>query len=261
MEPAFFNQLWLSENHLHKECGLTNTDDQEITMNISRSLRMPMALAFLFSLSILLAGCGGGSDSSTSSGVTSTAAANTTLLELIDALPMEPLSLEEIESLLFMREEEKLARDVYLYLHSIWGDQIFINISDSEQSHTDAVLRLIEKYGLPDPAAGKSEGQFLNLTLQGLYDLLTAQGQASLIDALIVGAQIEDLDINDLHLQLQFIDNADMILVYENLLKGSRNHLRAFTGRLSDLGIDYVPAYISQEDFDAIISSPAERGQ
>ena len=230
-------------------------------MNISRTLRMPLALAFLFSLSMLLAGCGGGSDGSTSSGVTSTAAANTTLLEQIDALPMETLSLEENESLLFMREEEKLARDVYLYLYSIWGDQIFINISDSEQSHTDAVLRLIEKYSLPDPAAEKSEGQFVNLTLQGLYDLLTAQGQASFIDALIVGAQIEDLDINDLHQQLQFIDNADIILVYEYLLEGSRNHLRAFTGRLSELGIDYVPTYISQEDYDAIISSSAERGQ
>ena len=167
-----------------------NVDHQDVTMNISRTLRMPLALAFLFSLSMLLAGCGGGSDGSTSSGVTSTAAANTTLLEQIDALPMETLSLEENESLLFMREEEKLARDVYLYLYSIWGDQIFINISDSEQSHTDAVLRLIEKYSLPDPAAEKSEGQFVNLTLQGLYDLLTAQGQASLIDALIVGAQI-----------------------------------------------------------------------
>ena len=231
-------------------------------MNILLSFRAPpLVLAFLFSLSIPLAGCGGGSGDSTSGGVTATAAANMTLLEQIDALPMEALSLEENESLLFMREEEKLARDVYLYLYSIWGDQIFINISDSEQSHTDAVLRLIEKYSLRDPAAEKSEGQFVNLTLQGLYDLLTAQGQASLIDALIVGAQIEDLDINDLHLQLQLIDNADMILVYENLLKGSRNHLRAFTGKLTDLGIDYVPIYISQEDYDAIISSPAEKGQ
>jgi hypothetical protein len=78
------------------------------------------------------------------------------------------------------------------------GDKIFLNISDSEQQHTDAVLGLIEKYNLPDPAADTPMGEFDNLVLQGLYDLLTAQGTASLIDALIVGATIEDLDINDL---------------------------------------------------------------
>ena len=54
--------------------------------------------------------------------------------------------------------------------------------------------------------------------------------------------------------------NADMILVYENLLKGSRNHLRAFTSRLTDLGFDYVPVYISQVNYDAIVSSPVETG-
>ena len=40
----------------------------------------------------------------------------------------------------------------------------------------------------------------------------------------------------------------------------SRNHLRAFTSRLENMGFDYVPVYISQEDYDAIVSSPIERG-
>jgi hypothetical protein len=221
-----------------------------------------LVLVFVLPLTIALAGCGGGSSSSSSeTGAAQTTEDNTSLPEQIDALPVEPLTPQEEESLLFMREEEKLARDVYLYLYNIWGDKIFLNISDSEQQHTDAVLGLIEKYNLPDPAADTPMGEFDNLVLQGLYDLLTAQGTASLIDALIVGATIEDLDINDLHSQLLFIDNADITLVYENLLKGSRNHLRAFTGRLTDLGFEYVPVYISQEDYDAIVSSPSERGR
>ena len=220
-----------------------------------------LVLVFVLTLTLLIAGCGDGSSSSSKTGTNQVATGNAGLTEQIDVLPVEPLSLQEEESLLFMREEEKLARDVYLYLYDIWGEQIFLNISESEQQHTDAVLGLIEKYNLPDPAAGKAEGEFENLELQGLYDLLTAQGTASLIDALIVGATIEDLDINDLNTQLLFIDNEDITLVYESLLKGSRNHLRAFTSRLTDLGFDYAPVYISEEDYDAIVNSSVERGK
>ena len=231
-------------------------------MSLSIFSRNHLVLVFVLTLTLLIAGCGGGSGSSLDSGVTQIATvASAVSQEQIDILPVEPLTLAEEESLLFMREEEKLARDVYLYLYEIWQDQIFLNISASEQQHTDAVLGLIEKYNLPDPAADKAVGEYENLDLQGLYDLLTAQGAVSLIDALIVGATIEDMDINDLNSQLLFIDNADITLVYESLLKGSRNHLRAFTSQLIDLGLDYVPVYISQKDYDAIVSSPAEKGQ
>ena len=230
-------------------------------MSLSIFSRTHLVLFFVLTLTIHLAGCDGGSSSSSpETGVAKATEDNPSLPEEIDDLPMEPLTLQEEESLLFMREEEKLARDVYLYLYDIWGDKIFLNISDSEQQHTDAVLGLIEKYNLPDPAADTTVGEFDNIDLQGLYDYLTALGTASLIDALIVGATIEDLDINDLNLQLLFIDNADIILVYESLLKGSRNHLRSFTGRLTDLGIDYEPVYISQEEYDSIVNSPSERG-
>ena len=231
-------------------------------MSLSIFSRNHLVLVFVLTLTLLIAGCGGGSGSSLDSGVTQIATvASAVSQEQIDILPVEPLTQAELESLLFMREEEKLARDVYLYLYEIWQDQIFLNISASEQQHTDAVLGLVEKYNLPDPAADKAVGEYENLDLQGLYDLLTAQGAVSLIDALIVGATIEDLDINDLNSQLLFIDNADITLVYESLLKGSRNHLRAFTSQLIDLGLDYAPVYISQKDYDAIVSSPAERGQ
>jgi hypothetical protein len=229
-------------------------------MNLSFLTPTRPVMALVLTLMINLAGCGGGSDSSSTGGVTETATADTAISEQVNALPVEPLTAEEEASLLFMREEEKLARDVYVYLYGTWGDPIFVNIADSEQQHTDAVLGLLEKYNLPDPAAGKAEGEFNNLNLLGLYDLLTAQGEASLIDALIVGAQIEELDISDLNAQLLFIDNADIIMVYENLLKGSRNHLRAFTSRLIDLGFTYVPVYISQEQYDAIVNSPVEVG-
>lgn len=42
------------------------------------------------------------------------------------------LNAAEIEGLLFMREEEKLAHDVYLALYAKWGLPIFQNIAQSE---------------------------------------------------------------------------------------------------------------------------------
>ena len=229
-------------------------------MSSERNALKPLALAVLSALLISLTACGGGSDGSSGTVTSTTTTADSSLLDSIEALTPTDLSLEEEQSLIFMREEEKLARDVYLFLYDIWDQNIFLNIAESEQSHTDAVLALIEKYSLPDPAVGNAPGEFQDQNLQGLYDILIARGQASLIDALIVGALIEDLDINDLNLQLQITDNADVILVYNSLLEGSKNHLRAFISQLTALGFEYVPEYISQELFDAIINSPAETG-
>ena len=227
---------------------------------------------FLISVTILLAACGGsgGSADLTTANIdpplldvdsSGASKVNDNLLDLINTLPVEQLNDAEIEALSFMREEEKLARDVYFYLYDIWGPQIFSNIANSEQTHTDAVLRLIEKYGLIDPAQDKLSGEFSDPTLQGLYDTLIALGTASLIDALIVGATIEDLDIYDLLRLMAVIDNQDINAVFENLRKGSRNHLRAFSSHLTDLNIVDTPVYISQEDYDAIINSPTETGR
>ena len=218
---------------------------------------------------LLLAACGGSSDGVisetnpagpldvSSSGASS---ANYNLWDLVDTLPYEELNDAELGALTLMREEEKLARDVYLHLYDIWGTNIFTNISDAEQTHMDAVLRLIQKYDLADPAQSTLPGIFTDPVLQGLYDSLTAQGSASLIDAYLVGATIEDLDIYDLQRLLLQVDNEDITVVFENLEKGSRNHMRAFSGRLADLNIVYTPVYISEEEYAAIINSDMETG-
>ena len=54
------------------------------------------------------------------------------------------ISDEEATGLIFMREEEKLARDVYLTLYDVWETAVFDNIASSEQTHMDAVLMLID---------------------------------------------------------------------------------------------------------------------
>ncbi|KPM47423.1 DUF2202 domain-containing protein [Jiulongibacter sediminis] len=178
----------------------------------------------------------------------------------ITALPTEELSSTEEQGLLFLREEEKLARDVYSTLYKQWGVRVFDNISQSEQTHTDAVKVLINKYGLTDPVINEASGIFDNQELQQLYDQLVASGSQSIENAYAVGATIEDLDLFDLAQNLNEVDNQDITFVYENLSKGSRNHLRAFYDRITSIGKDYTPQFISEEQFNDIVTSSKETG-
>jgi hypothetical protein len=178
----------------------------------------------------------------------------------IENLPEQSLSQAEIDGLLLMREEEKLARDVYQTLYEQWGLRIFANIAQSEQTHTEAMRDLLDKYNLTDPVTDDTIGVFTNPDMQKLYDDLTAQGSESEVAALKVGATIEDLDIKDLQELIAETDNEDIALVYENLTRGSRNHMRAFTRQLSMRGETYEPQYISTEEYEAIISGEQETG-
>ncbi len=174
-----------------------------------------------------------------------------------DTLP--ELTQEEKDMLIKMREEEKLARDVYEYLYEKYPSfTIFGNISSSEQVHMDRVLALLEKYNLEDPAL-PNRGEFSDPDLQELYTQLITMGETSEVDALKVGATIEDLDIYDLEEYTALTNNIDILQVFENLTCGSRNHMRAFYGQLILLNETYIPQFISQEEFDAIVNSPKER--
>jgi len=176
------------------------------------------------------------------------------------ATPQIRVSLDEYHDLTFLREEEKLARDVYLTLGAQWNLQIFLNIADSEQTHTEAVLDLLVAYNLPDPVGGQPVGVFSDTVLQQLYFDLVAQGSASLQAALMVGATIEDLDIADLDEMMSHTSKPDLLKVYANLRKGSENHLRAFVGQLQSLGVSYTPQFISAEEFAEIVGASAEAG-
>jgi hypothetical protein len=167
----------------------------------------------------------------------------------------------EIADLEYMREEEKLARDVYRTLYGLWGLPVFDNISGSEQVHTTQVEDMLEKYGLPDPVADDTTGVFVNPELADLYQTLITEGGLSSLKALYVGAAIEELDMTDLQHAIDATDNADIQQLYENLMSGSRNHLRAYVGQIEDLGIVYEAQYLTQEEVDSIVDAPVERGR
>jgi len=144
------------------------------------------------------------------------------------------LTQDEIDGILFMREEEKLAHDVYVNLYEMYGNQIFFNIAESEQKHTEAVLRLIEFYGLTDPAK-EGIGEFTNPDLDELYDLLMAMGDDGLTQAMEVGVLIEEKDIEDITLLMEQTEVKNILQVYNHLLNGSLNHLKSFESNLDKL--------------------------
>jgi len=177
----------------------------------------------------------------------------------ITTIPASDLSDEEAASLLYMREEEKLARDVYNALYEVWGQPTFQNIAASEQAHMDEVKLLLDRYGLSDPAL--VPGQFTDSSLQALYDQLVAQGSATLADALKVSAAIEEIDILDLQTRIAQTDNADIQWVYNNLMSGSYNHLNAFTSvLLQQTGEAYQPQYLSADVYQSIITGSMGNG-
>ncbi len=183
------------------------------------------------------------------------------LTENVSSMAMQELSIEEKNGLLLMREEEKLARDVYNTLYEKWQIPIFANIAASEQRHMDAVKALLNKYDLQDPIKHDQMGIFADTKMAKLYKDLVNQGLQSLQGALMVGAIIEDLDIKDLNELLQTTDNLDIQTVYQNLAKGSRNHLRSFTAQLEGHGVKYNARYLSQPEVDSIINTEKERGR
>lgn len=168
------------------------------------------------------------------------------------------LSQEEIDGLLYMVEEEKLARDVYLTLYNQTGLVVFEKIANSEQRHMDAVLSLVEKYNLTALDTLNEVGIFQNEELQELYNQLVEMGSQGVADALKVGALIEETDTKDLEEWIAKTDNEDVKMVYSNLMAGSENHLRAFAGQLEAMGITYTAQVLPQKQVDEILS--AEKG-
>lgn len=135
------------------------------------------------------------------------------------------------EDLQYLIEEEKLAHDVYSALYEVWGSKVFGNILESETTHQNRVAELLVAFDVEDPRVAEP-GVFTDPELQDLYDQLVAKGLTSQRDAIEVGILIEEKDIADIQVQLDSVTDPEIVQVLESLLKGSENHLAAFTRQL-----------------------------
>jgi len=159
-----------------------------------------------------------------------------------------------------MREEEKLARDLYNAFYATWGLPVFQNIAASEQTHMDAIKVLLDRYGLADPAQAQP-GVFSDPDLQALYNQLLASGNQSLGNAIKAGGAVEEVDILDLQARNELTDQADILKIYGNLERSSKNHLRAFVRTLlRQTGETYQPQYLNPEAYQAILSGASQGG-
>ncbi|MDH7912757.1 DUF2202 domain-containing protein [Winogradskyella sp. SYSU M77433] len=208
-------------------------------MKKSLSTQLTLLLVFVLSLSFLSA-CSDDDGDNTNGNVL-----NQTLTE------------SDINALLFMLEEEKLARDTYRYLNNEWYLNQFANIKNSEQAHMDAVENLLIQYDIEYTIL--PEGVFANQTLQNYYNQFILDGSLSQANALQIGATIEDLDIVDLRDHLEATTNSDLISVFNSLQCGSKNHLRSFVFGIENTGNTYLPQFLSLEEYNAIINGSHEQ--
>lgn len=206
-------------------------------------------------------GYGNGGNGNGGSGSANQAQTADRTYHVFDPETAAALTEEEEVSLVYMREEEKLARDVYTAMYDLWGLPVFQNIANSEQAHMDSILYLLDQYEVVDPVTGNVAGVFTNPELQKLYDGLVAQGSQSIVEALKVGATIEEIDILDLQAELEMTSNEYIIQVYSNLLAGSKKHLGSFVSTLErQYGDIYSPGHLNQEAYQAIIAGATDRG-
>jgi hypothetical protein len=166
-------------------------------------------------------------------------------------VPGSTLTPDETASLTFMIEEEKLAHDLSVELGDAWDLRVFVNIAGAETQHEADVRALMDAYGVDDPTSGTRTGEFVNPSLQDLYDSLLAKGLTSSTDALEVGALVEETDIADVRSRES--TNVAIDQVFGVLESGSDNHLRAFTRTLDRLGVNYEPQVLSSADVARII--------
>jgi len=241
-------------------------------------------LFILLTLSFYITGC----NSENSGGATSNETTVVDEVISVDEAPQDVLSTAEVSGLdakeashlTFMREEEKLARDVYLTLAELYPDQmVFSQVATrSEQTHTDTMRDRLDQFNLPDPnpdtnnlpsSLGVFTGDEWGWYFTEKFELLTAKAKESEIAALYVGALIEELDMHDIAVcpqvmidrgysspcGLQYTDEPAMQTAYSALISGSESHLRAYVGQIEAVeGVgNYKAQYLTQEEVDAIL--------
>ena len=178
---------------------------------------------------------------------------------VLESVEINPLSETEKEGLKFMFEEEKLARDLYYFLYEKWNTNTFKNIAESEQTHMDTIEFLLVRYEVSYDK-NQDTGIFTDPELQKLYNTLTGKGKLSFEKGLETALLVEEKDIKDLIDEISGSDNTDIKIAYQNLLKGSRNHLRSFSKQLEKTGGKYKPEFIDTKEFERIRNSEMERG-
>ena len=175
---------------------------------------------------------------------------------LVWQFPYQPVSPEERQGLIQMRQEMKLARDVSRALYNRWHNPVFLNSANAQQAQMDTMKTLLDKYGIADPVVDNTPGTFSDPHYTELYNSMVARGMASMESALSMGANLEDRAIFAMNSMMAVTDNDDIMAVYQNMMVSSQNHMRTFVGMMEGQGMSYNPQYISHDEMEQIMSMP-----
>jgi hypothetical protein len=171
--------------------------------------------------------------------------------------PNAPLGESDRRTLLYVSEQEKLARDLYASLSETWRLDVFHTTSGSEDIHADALRTLLARYRLPDPSQGLGRGEFTSVDLAERYDDLIARGRFSPVEALKAAASVEELEIQDIGSRLRRVQAPELQNVLENVVASDKHHLRSLVVALRRLGHTYAPSRLPREQFDTILDEQA----
>ncbi len=155
--------------------------------------------------------------------------------------------------LLFIYEEEKMARDLYASFGEKWGWQTIGRVSMSESMHLNSVMNLLHTYGIPEPVL--PTGSYQSAAISELAKRLLNEGIASEDAALHSALYVEEYDIADLTKRMNDTADPSILSTYQYLLNGSNAHLRYFYSLLVENGGTYTPQVLSQQAFDAALAS------
>lgn len=169
------------------------------------------------------------------------------------------LTTDEIEFIYAVREDEKIARDLYFSFFRNFGLKTFENIGKAEDNHIKATEKLFDYYEIDYPALS-ANGKFEDASRQKLFDSLLLKGTPEL-EAFKVMALLEESNIVEYGEVLKSIVNPNIKLVIENLAKASANHFKAAIRQITALGGTYAPALMTQEQYRALIAIGFEKGK
>jgi len=178
--------------------------------------------------------------------------------EQIMASRAEPLGADEQRDLQRIREQRKLARDLYWDLAKHWGSLVLVRLGAAEQAHLNALDTLLDHYDLSDPVAGPAVGESGDPKFHALHAQIVEVGHRSEMAASQAGLLVEEMSLSDLAAARARTRRPEIAAVYDDLLRDSRNHLRALFRQMQRFEGEYVPQSLSLSDFEAIVWTQPE---
>lgn len=175
-------------------------------------------------------------------------------IDMEEIIRQTGLTTLEIKNLLNINEGEKLSRDVYTKMSSLWNDELFVSLREQEEEHKKEIETLLTRYLLGSYVSLGAEGEFNSADTKQLYLEIITEGELSIINALTVSAKTEELEIRDLRIAQSLSQRADILGIYQKLESHSKENLKLINQHLIDqTGTSYLPKFLTTEEFAEIV--------